>query len=164
MEESDRSSCHRFPDQLHDVANIPEPIRNASGHSGRHANAAVDPGEITPGSVKGALSSLQIAHLAFNCPASTFIVDATTNPAGDKVALTLTNLEFRVMEVFWTNGALAVRQVQETLSKEGYPAYTTIQTIIYRLEGKGALRRVRKIGNAHIFETVISPDAVRERN
>jgi len=77
--------------------------------------------------------------------------------------LTLSNLELRVMEVFWAHGALAVRQVQENLSEEGRPAYTTVQTIVYRLEVKGAVRRTRKIGNAHIFEAVIPSEVVRRR-
>lgn len=62
------------------------------------------------------------------------------------------------MEVFWAHGALAIRQVQEKLSQEKSAAYTTIQTVIYRLEAKGALRRTRKIGNAHIFEAAISSE------
>ena len=75
----------------------------------------------------------------------------------------LSKLEFRVMEVFWTYGSLAVRQAQEKLGDENRPAYTTIQTVIYRLEAKGALRRTRKISNAHIFEAAIAkpfPDGI----
>ena len=80
-----------------------------------------------------------------------------------ELSLSLSNLEIRVMEVLWTHGALAVRQVQEKLSNETSPAYTTIQTIIYRLEVKGALRRARKIGNAHIFEAVVARESVNRR-
>jgi predicted transcriptional regulator len=69
------------------------------------------------------------------------------------------------MKLFWAHGALAIRQAQEKLSQEQTapeksPAYTTIQTVIYRLETKGALRRTRKIGNAHIFEAAISRDVI----
>jgi BlaI family penicillinase repressor len=79
------------------------------------------------------------------------------------VSSTFSNLELRVMEVLWAHGALAVRQVQEKLSDESSPAYTTIQTIVYRLEAKGALRRARKIGNAHIFEAVVPRETVDRR-
>jgi predicted transcriptional regulator len=65
------------------------------------------------------------------------------------------------MKIFWAHGALAVRQAQEKLAQEKPPAYTTVQTIIYRLEAKGALRRTGKIGNAHIFEAAISGDAAK---
>ncbi|HET7085257.1 MAG TPA: BlaI/MecI/CopY family transcriptional regulator [Rhizomicrobium sp.] len=68
----------------------------------------------------------------------------------------MSKLELRVMEVFWAHGALAVRQAQEKLSEDVPPAYTTVQTVIYRLEAKGALRRTRKISNAHIFEAAIA--------
>jgi predicted transcriptional regulator len=64
------------------------------------------------------------------------------------------------MKVFWAHGALAVRQAQEILSREKSAAYTTVQTVIYRLEAKGALRRTRKIGNAHIFEAAIPNEAI----
>jgi predicted transcriptional regulator len=68
----------------------------------------------------------------------------------------LSPLELQIMEIVWSQGRLAVREVQEAFPEEGRPAYTTIQTTMYRLEEKGALRRVRKIGNAHVFEAVIT--------
>jgi predicted transcriptional regulator len=68
----------------------------------------------------------------------------------------LSKLELRVMDALWSKGALSVREVQETFPAADRPAYTTIQTTIYRLEGKRAVRRLKKIGNAHIFEAVIS--------
>jgi BlaI family transcriptional regulator, penicillinase repressor len=68
----------------------------------------------------------------------------------------LSRFELEIMEVFWTLGRAAIREVQESLREEGRPAYTTVQTIVYRLEQKGAVRRVRKIGNAHIFEPVMT--------
>ena len=67
----------------------------------------------------------------------------------------LTRLELQIMEVFWQRGACAVREVQEAFP-EPRPAYTTIQTTIYRLESKGALRCVKRISNANIFEAAIS--------
>jgi BlaI family penicillinase repressor len=75
----------------------------------------------------------------------------------------LTTLELRIMEAVWKLGACSVREIQEAFPKAGRPAYTTIQTTVYRLESKEALRRVKKISNAHIFEAVVSPRAVRGR-
>lgn len=75
----------------------------------------------------------------------------------------LTRLELQVMDVLWTNGASSVREIQEALPAKRRPAYTTVQTIVYRLEAKGALRRTKKIGNAHIFEAAISRNAAQRR-
>ena len=75
----------------------------------------------------------------------------------------LSKLELQIMEVLWDNGPTAIRDIQESFGAKGRPAYTTVQTMVYRLEGKKALRRARKIGNAHIFEAVISRDAARAR-
>ena len=68
----------------------------------------------------------------------------------------LSALELQIMETFWAQGRLSVREVQEAFPAKGRPAYTTIQTTIYRLEEKGAVRRVRKIGNAHVFEALVT--------
>jgi BlaI family penicillinase repressor len=68
----------------------------------------------------------------------------------------LTKLELQIMEVLWTRGPCAIREVQEAFPKRNRPAYSTIQTTVYRLEGKKALRRVKKISHAHIFEASIS--------
>ena len=67
------------------------------------------------------------------------------------------------MEVVWSLGAASVREVQEQLPEHKRPAYTTVQTIIYRLEEKGAVRRIKKIGNAHIFEPVVTRKAAHRR-
>jgi BlaI family transcriptional regulator, penicillinase repressor len=75
----------------------------------------------------------------------------------------LTKLELRIMEVLWTRGPSAIREIQEGFPKRHRPAYTTIQTTVYRLEGKKALRRVRKISHAHIFEALISRSAAQNR-
>jgi len=69
--------------------------------------------------------------------------------------------ELHVMDEFWTHGRLSIREIQESFPEEDRPPYTSIQTIVYRLEEKGALRRVRKIGNAHIFEAAISRQDAR---
>jgi BlaI family penicillinase repressor len=68
----------------------------------------------------------------------------------------LTPLEFQIMKILWDGGSLSIREVQEAFPEATRPAYTTVQTIIYRLETKQAVRRVKKISNAHIFEAVIS--------
>ena len=67
----------------------------------------------------------------------------------------LTRLELQIMEVFWQRGACAVREIQEAFP-EPRPAYTTIQTTIYRLESKGALRCIKRISNANIFDASIT--------
>jgi predicted transcriptional regulator len=75
----------------------------------------------------------------------------------------LSKLELQIMEVLWTKGPAAIREIQETFGPKNRPAYTTIQTMVYRLEAKKALRRSRKIGNAHIFEALITRDAAKAR-
>jgi BlaI family transcriptional regulator, penicillinase repressor len=68
----------------------------------------------------------------------------------------LTKLELRIMEAIWKSGACSVREIQETFPKSQRPAYTTVQTTVYRLEAKKVLRRAKKISNAHIFEATVS--------
>ena len=75
----------------------------------------------------------------------------------------LTRLELQIMEALWTHGASSIREIQEAFPERGRPAYTTVQTMVYRLEGKKAIRRVKKIGNAHIFEAVVSRNAAQRR-
>jgi BlaI family penicillinase repressor len=75
----------------------------------------------------------------------------------------LTRLELHIMEVLWTRGAASVREIQERFPEEKRPAYTTVQTMVYRLEAKEAIRRVRKIGNAHIFEPTVTRQAAQRR-
>lgn len=77
--------------------------------------------------------------------------------------LRVTRFEFQLLERLWELGPSSVREVQEGLPEEHRPAYTTVQTMIYRLERKGAVRRVKKIGNAHVFEAVLTRMAVRKR-
>jgi predicted transcriptional regulator len=71
-------------------------------------------------------------------------------------------LELQIMEVFWERGSISIREVQEALPAPR-PAYTSVQTTIYRLEIKKAVRRVRKIGNAHIFEAAVNRNAAHRR-
>ena len=75
----------------------------------------------------------------------------------------LTKLEMQIMDALWTKGALSVREIQESFPDMDRPAYTTVQTMVYRLEGKRAIRRVKKIGNAHIFEPEVSRNAAQRR-
>ena len=75
----------------------------------------------------------------------------------------LTKLEFKIMDALWTRGASSVREIQESFPAKRRPAYTTVQTIVYRLEEKNALRRTKKIGNAHIFEAVISRTSAQRK-
>jgi predicted transcriptional regulator len=75
----------------------------------------------------------------------------------------LTKLEFQIMEALWTRGASSIREIQESFPGKRRPAYTTIQTTVYRLEGKGAVQRVKKVGNFHIFQAAVSRDAAQRR-
>ncbi len=68
----------------------------------------------------------------------------------------LTKLELKIMEALWDNGASSIREIQETFPENGRPAYTTVQTTVYRMENKKIVQRIKKIGNAHIFEAAIS--------
>jgi BlaI family penicillinase repressor len=74
----------------------------------------------------------------------------------------LTRLELQILEALWTHGKASIREIQETFP-EPRPAYTTIQTTVYRMEKKKAVRRVRKISNAHIFEPVVAREVARLR-
>jgi BlaI family penicillinase repressor len=75
----------------------------------------------------------------------------------------LTKLELQIMETLWTRGACSVREIQEAFPAAKRPAYTTIQTTVYRMEGKKAVRIVKRISNANIFEAVISQDEAQGR-
>ena len=75
----------------------------------------------------------------------------------------LSRLELKIMEALWQQGAASVREIQEALPAKGRPAYTTVQTILTRLEAKEAVRRAKKISNAHIYEAVVTRDATQRR-
>jgi predicted transcriptional regulator len=75
----------------------------------------------------------------------------------------LSKLEMQIMETLWSRGSISIREIQEAFPERDRPAYTTIQTTVYRLEAKKALRRVKKISNAHIFEAVVGRDAAQGR-
>jgi BlaI family penicillinase repressor len=74
-----------------------------------------------------------------------------------------TKLESHIMDALWTAGPSSIRDIQESFPQRGRPAYTTVQTTVYRLETKGAVRRVRKISNAHIFEAIVSRQSAQRR-
>jgi len=75
----------------------------------------------------------------------------------------LTKLELQVLEALWKKGACSVREIQETFPEAGRPAYTTVQTVVYRLERKKALRCVKRISNANIFVAVVSRSDAQRR-
>lgn len=70
-----------------------------------------------------------------------------------------TRLEMELLEALWRLGSASIREIQESLPEDRRPEYTTVQTIVYRLEEKGAVERVKKIGNAHIFRPIVSRKA-----
>lgn len=73
------------------------------------------------------------------------------------------HLEFQIMEMFWRLGACSVREIQEAFPERKRPAYTTVQTTVYRLEDKKALRLVKRIGKAKVFEAAISRTQAQTR-
>ena len=75
----------------------------------------------------------------------------------------LSALELRIMSEFWSRGPCSIREIHEAVVKKDKPAYTTVQTMVYRLEVKGALHRTKKIGNAHVFEATTSRASVQTR-
>src|SRR5579863_1018244 len=75
----------------------------------------------------------------------------------------LTKLELQIMEALWSRGTASIREIQETFPEKKRPAYTTVQTTVYRLESKKAVRRVKKVGNFHIFEAAVSRNAAQRR-
>ncbi len=75
----------------------------------------------------------------------------------------ISRFELQLLKKLWDSGPCSVREVQESLPEEDRPAYTTVQTMIYRLEEKGVVCRVKKIGNAHVFEAVLTRQAVHHR-
>ena len=74
-----------------------------------------------------------------------------------------TKLELQIMQALWDRPTASIREIQETFPERDRPSYTTVQTTVYRLEGKNAVRRVKKISNAHIFAAVVSRDAAQRR-
>jgi BlaI family penicillinase repressor len=75
----------------------------------------------------------------------------------------LSKLEFQVMEALWSRGQLSIREIQEEIPERKTSAYTTVQTTVYRMEAKGVVRRVKRVGNFHVFAAVITRDAAQRR-
>jgi predicted transcriptional regulator len=78
-------------------------------------------------------------------------------------ATKLSKLEYQIMEALWGRGELSIREIQESFTGKRVPAYTTIQTTIYRMEAKKIVLRVRKVGNFHIFAAALSREAAQRR-
>jgi BlaI family penicillinase repressor len=79
--------------------------------------------------------------------------------AGPKLA----KLELQIMETLWTRGEASIREIQEAFPEKGRPAYTTIQTTVYRMEAKGVVHRLKKVGNFHVFAPAISKESAQRR-
>ena len=75
----------------------------------------------------------------------------------------LSKLELTIMEALWTKGPCSIREIHETFPERNRPTYSTVQTMVYRLEAKKALRRVKKISNAFIFEAAVSREAAERK-
>jgi predicted transcriptional regulator len=75
----------------------------------------------------------------------------------------LSKLELQVMETLWTRGEASIREMQEAFAEKKRPGYTTVQTMVYRLEAKGVVRRVRKVGNFHVFAATVTRDVAERR-
>src|SRR5437868_15468380 len=75
----------------------------------------------------------------------------------------LTKLEMQIMETLWTRGEASIRELQESFPEKKRPAYTTVQTTVYRLEAKRVVKRVRKVGNFHMFAAAVSRESAQRR-
>ena len=75
----------------------------------------------------------------------------------------LSNRETQIMEMLWTLGEASIREIQEAFPLKKRPGYTTVQTMVYRMEAKGVVRRARKVGNFHVFAPAVSRDAAQRR-
>jgi BlaI family transcriptional regulator, penicillinase repressor len=86
-----------------------------------------------------------------------------TNVGGIVAEPKLSKLEFEIMETLWNRGESSIREIQEAFPAKKRPAYTTIQTTVYRMEAKNTVRRVRKVGNFHMFAAAVSRSAAQRR-
>jgi predicted transcriptional regulator len=105
-------------------------------------------------------SEAQIS-LTISLVRSTDVVVALPRSVGDMKKTRLSKAEARVLEQYWKLGTCSVREILDSLPEEERVAYTTVQTLVYRLEQKGALRKVKKIGNAQLFEPAIAQSEYR---
>jgi predicted transcriptional regulator len=93
----------------------------------------------------------------------THVVENNTSVGGNVAEPKLSKLEFEIMETLWGRGESSIREIQEGFPGKRKPAYTTIQTTVYRMEAKEVVRRVRKVGNFHIFAAAVSRAAAQRR-
>jgi predicted transcriptional regulator len=121
----------------------------------KNAGAQMSTTKWFPGSTKSPKISLAPTNISI-VESQTVIVDHMALPK-------LTKLELQIMEALWSHGASSIREIQEAFPLPDRPAYTTIQTTVYRLESKKAVHRSKKISNAHIFEAAISRNAAQSR-
>jgi predicted transcriptional regulator len=91
----------------------------------------------------------------------TVIIVVLPGTVGDMSKIRFSKAETRILEQFWKLGTCSVREILDSLPEEERVAYTTVQTLVYRLEEKGALRKVKKIGNAQLFEPAIDRSEYR---
>lgn len=75
----------------------------------------------------------------------------------------LSKLEFKIMETLWAKNECSIREIQESFPERNRPAYTTIQTTVYRMETKGIVHRLKKVGNFHVFAPAVSRDSAQRR-
>jgi BlaI family penicillinase repressor len=75
----------------------------------------------------------------------------------------LTKLELQIMDTLWSKGESSIREIQDAFPEKAHPAYTTVQTTVYRLEAKNVVKRVRKVGNFHIFAAAVSREVAQKR-
>jgi BlaI family penicillinase repressor len=78
-------------------------------------------------------------------------------------AARLTKFEIQIMETLWKRGEASIREMREAFAEKTRPGYTTIQKMVYRLEAKKVVRRVRKVGNFHMFAAMISRDSAQRK-
>jgi BlaI family penicillinase repressor len=92
----------------------------------------------------------------------TLVVDKKTGVV-DMTTVRLTKFEIQIMETLWTRGEASIREMQEAFPAKKRPGYTTVQKIVYRMEAKKIVHRVRKVGNFHMFAAAVSRDAAQRR-
>jgi BlaI family penicillinase repressor len=100
-------------------------------------------------------------HLRFSLVRKTDVVVALPRSVGAMNKTRLSKAEIRILEQYWKLGTCSVREILDSLPEDERVAYTTVQTLVYRLEEKGALRKVKKIGNAQLFEPAINQSEYR---
>jgi predicted transcriptional regulator len=128
----------------------------------RQSLACFDPQTTSQDGSAGILE--QAAAFYRSCHEHTYVVENTTGIGEDALPTPkLSKLEFQIMESLWAGGELSIREIQESFPSGQLPAYTTVQTTVYRMETKKVVRRVKKVGNFHVFEAVVTRNAAQRR-